>query len=77
MFLPTHFIFLCLQINQLQTQAIVVSKAAEKSKMESKGRFPASSIHLLCRNCFKSVGSGSDVKLVDNTHYVNVNPDFA
>ncbi|KAM7387360.1 hypothetical protein PAMA_009807 [Pampus argenteus] len=64
------------KINELQTQAAICSKLAETRKMERRSRFAASSIQLLCRNCFKSVASGSDIKLVDNAHYVNVNPDF-
>ena len=75
-FLPTHFIFLCLQINELQIQEVIGSKVANMHKMEKRGRFAASRVQLLCRNCFKSVASGSDIKLVENAHYVNVNPDF-
>ncbi|GLD49089.1 probable ATP-dependent RNA helicase DHX58 [Lates japonicus] len=64
------------KITELQTEAVVTSKVAETRKIEKKSRYTASSIQLLCRNCFKPVASGSDIKLVDNAHYVNVNPDF-
>ncbi|XP_039979860.1 probable ATP-dependent RNA helicase DHX58 [Xiphias gladius] len=64
------------KITDLQTQAIVSQRIAENQKTEKKSRYAASSIQLLCRNCFKHVASGSDIKLVDNAHYVNVNPDF-
>ncbi|XP_071323695.1 ATP-dependent RNA helicase DHX58 [Trachinotus anak] len=65
------------KIRELQMQAVISSKLAESLKTEKKSRYTASSVQLLCRNCFKPVASGSDIKLVDNAHYVNVNPDFA
>ncbi|XP_056258488.1 probable ATP-dependent RNA helicase DHX58 [Seriola aureovittata] len=64
------------KINELQIQAVISSRVAENQKTEKRSRYTASSIQFLCRNCFKSVASGSDIKLVDNAHYVNVNPDF-
>lgn len=56
--------------------AFISRKAAERQKAEKKSRNSAASVRLLCRDCFKPVASGSDIKLVDNAHYVNVNPDF-
>uniref|UniRef100_A0A665SXB8 RNA helicase n=1 Tax=Echeneis naucrates TaxID=173247 RepID=A0A665SXB8_ECHNA len=64
------------KIIQLQEQAVISSKVLEGLKIEKRGRYSASSIRLLCRNCFTPVASGSDIKLVDNAHYVNINPDF-
>ncbi|XP_022064730.1 probable ATP-dependent RNA helicase DHX58 [Acanthochromis polyacanthus] len=64
------------KIGELQTEAAVRSKFAERCKTEKRSRYLASSVQLLCRNCFAPVASGSDMKLVDNAHYVNVNPDF-
>ncbi|XP_044038487.1 probable ATP-dependent RNA helicase DHX58 [Siniperca chuatsi] len=64
------------EITDLQIQAVTRRKVAESRKIERKSLNTAASIQLVCRNCFKSVASGSDIKLVDNAHYVNVNPDF-
>ncbi|CAK6961258.1 ATP-dependent RNA helicase DHX58-like [Scomber scombrus] len=64
------------KINELQKEALIGSEVAEMHKKEKRGRFAASRVQLLCRNCFKSVASGSDMKLIENTLYVNVNPDF-
>ena len=75
-FLPTHFILLCLQISELQKEAIIGSKVAEMQKMRRRSRFSASSVQLVCRNCFQRVASGNDIKLLEDAHYVNVNPDF-
>uniref|UniRef100_A0A8C9YDR0 RNA helicase n=1 Tax=Sander lucioperca TaxID=283035 RepID=A0A8C9YDR0_SANLU len=64
------------KITELQTEAVICRKIAESCKAEKKSRNTAASVQLLCRNCFKSVASGSDIKLLDNQHFVNVNPDF-
>ncbi|XP_024128513.1 probable ATP-dependent RNA helicase DHX58 [Oryzias melastigma] len=64
------------KILELQTQAAITNKILESKKMEKRGRYAASSIRLLCRNCFQPVASGSDIRLLENAHYVNINPDF-
>ncbi|XP_070779075.1 ATP-dependent RNA helicase DHX58 isoform X2 [Enoplosus armatus] len=66
----------CRKITELQTQAVICRKVLEGHKKERRSLNTAASIQLLCRNCFMPVASGSDIKLVDNVHYVNVNPDF-
>uniref|UniRef100_A0A673BMA8 RNA helicase n=1 Tax=Sphaeramia orbicularis TaxID=375764 RepID=A0A673BMA8_9TELE len=53
-----------------------INFTAESHKLQKRSRFPASRIQFLCRNCFKPVASGSDIKLVDNAHFVNINPNF-
>nr|XP_046270347.1 probable ATP-dependent RNA helicase DHX58 [Scatophagus argus]XP_046270348.1 probable ATP-dependent RNA helicase DHX58 [Scatophagus argus] len=64
------------KITQLQTEAVICRKIAESLKIEKRSRHTSASIQLLCRNCLRPVASGSDIKLVDNVHFVNVNPDF-
>nr|AHX37213.1 RNA helicase [Oplegnathus fasciatus] len=64
------------KITELQTQAVISRKVEESRKTEKRGRNTAASIQLLCRNCFRPVASGSDIKLVENAHYVNINPEF-
>ncbi|XP_041812397.1 probable ATP-dependent RNA helicase DHX58 [Chelmon rostratus] len=64
------------KITELQTEAVICRKIAESHKTEKRSRNSAASVQLLCRNCLQPVASGSDIKLVDNVHYVNVNPDF-
>ncbi|CAJ1051929.1 probable ATP-dependent RNA helicase DHX58 [Xyrichtys novacula] len=64
------------KITVLQNQAVDSRKARESQQMEKRSCHSAASVQLLCRTCFKPVASGSDIKLVDNMHYVNVNPDF-
>lgn len=64
------------KISELQKEAIIGSKVAEMQKMRRRSRFSASSVQLVCRNCFQCVASGNDIKLLEDAHYVNVNPDF-
>uniref|UniRef100_UPI003AAF394D ATP-dependent RNA helicase DHX58 n=1 Tax=Centroberyx gerrardi TaxID=166262 RepID=UPI003AAF394D len=65
-----------IKITDLQTQAVICSRLAENLKIKKKSRYSAANIQLVCRNCFKPVASGSDIKLIDNAHYVNINPEF-
>ncbi|XP_058509635.1 probable ATP-dependent RNA helicase DHX58 [Solea solea] len=64
------------KIAEIQEEAVLKRRMAERCKIIKKSRHAAASVQLLCRNCFKSVASGSDIQLIDNAHYVNVNPDF-
>uniref|UniRef100_A0AAQ4QEK9 RNA helicase n=1 Tax=Gasterosteus aculeatus aculeatus TaxID=481459 RepID=A0AAQ4QEK9_GASAC len=61
---------------KLQKEAVCLRKLTEAGKREKRGRNTAASVKLLCRNCLKVVACGSDIKLLDDMHYVNVNPDF-
>lgn len=49
---------------------------AKRQKEERKRRNAAANVQLLCRSCFKHVASASDIRIIDNEHYVNINPDF-
>lgn len=64
------------KIAALQREAAIQRSLDEKHKMEKRSRYPAASVNLVCRSCFTSVASGSDLRLLDGVHYVNVNPDF-
>lgn len=64
------------KIAELQTEAVISRKISEKRKIERRSLNHAANIHFVCRNCFKRVASGSDIRLVDKAHYVNINPDF-
>lgn len=55
---------------------MLMRRTLENLRMTEKSRNAASSIQLLCRNCFEPVAFGSDIKLIENSLYVNVNPDF-
>lgn len=63
-------------MTQIQTEAIKRRKLQESQKAKRRSQHTPASVQLLCRNCFKQVASGSDIRLLDNTHYVNINPNF-
>ncbi|XP_059203542.1 ATP-dependent RNA helicase DHX58-like [Centropristis striata] len=64
------------KISDLQMQAFMNRRLAESQKTEKRSGNTAASVQLLCRNCSKSVASASDIKLLEKTHFVNVNPGF-
>lgn len=64
------------QIAKLQRGAMIERQLAESQKAEKRRSNAAAKVQLLCRNCFQPVAFGSDIRLIDNEHYVNVNPDF-
>ncbi|XP_054614340.1 probable ATP-dependent RNA helicase DHX58 isoform X2 [Dunckerocampus dactyliophorus] len=64
------------KIAELQREAVCQGRNAESEKKKKNGRYSASSVQLLCQHCLTPVARGSDFQLVENMHYVNVNPDF-
>lgn len=65
------------QIRDLQ-RAALVKRAVQAAQRESRQRkFLAEQVQLLCINCMVSVGYGSDLRKVEGTHHVNVNPNFS
>lgn len=64
------------QIAKLQRNGMIERQLAESRKAEKRLSNAAAKVGLLCRNCFQPVALGSDIRLIDNEHYVNVNPDF-
>uniref|UniRef100_A0A8C2R742 RNA helicase n=1 Tax=Capra hircus TaxID=9925 RepID=A0A8C2R742_CAPHI len=65
------------KIRDLQ-RAALVKRAVQAAQRESRQRkFLAEQVQLLCINCMVSVGYGSDLRKVEGTHHVNVNPNFS
>ncbi|KAJ7992343.1 hypothetical protein DPEC_G00277540 [Dallia pectoralis] len=64
------------KITEVQTMALLKKRLEERLKHVKKSRHNAADIRLVCRSCFVPVAYGGDIKLIDNAHYVNVNPDF-
>lgn len=65
-----------LKISQIQQEEMICLRLAEQRNNTWRHRFAAANVQLVCRNCLKSVAFGSDVRLVEGAHYVNVNPEF-
>ncbi|XP_042530011.1 probable ATP-dependent RNA helicase DHX58 isoform X2 [Dipodomys spectabilis] len=65
------------KIRDLQQEALV-KRAVQAAKRESKRQqFSPEHVQLLCINCMVAVGHGSDMRKVEGTHHVNVNPSFS
>ncbi|XP_033827295.1 probable ATP-dependent RNA helicase DHX58 [Periophthalmus magnuspinnatus] len=64
------------KIRQLQREELIRQKLAERKNEARRNRFTATNVQLVCRNCLKSVARGSDLRLVEGAHYVNINPQF-
>lgn len=65
------------KIRDLQREA-VVRRVVQAAQQESRQQqFPAEHVQLLCINCMVAVGHGSDLRKVEGTHHINVNPTFS
>lgn len=64
------------KLTELQQASMLCRLRSEGKETQRRSRFLAADVQLICRNCFKAVASGSDIKLVDKVHYANVNPAF-
>ncbi|XP_036307465.1 probable ATP-dependent RNA helicase DHX58 isoform X2 [Pipistrellus kuhlii] len=65
------------KIRDLQREALVRRAAQAAQKQTRQQQFPAEQVQLLCINCMVAVGHGSDLRKVEGTHHVNVNPNFS
>ncbi|XP_056091848.1 probable ATP-dependent RNA helicase DHX58 [Rhinichthys klamathensis goyatoka] len=64
------------KISKLQQMSILIRIEAEKKKDERKQRYSPAQVQLQCRGCFLRVCSGEDIKKIENSHHVNINPEF-
>nr|DBA27972.1 TPA: hypothetical protein GDO54_008406 [Pyxicephalus adspersus] len=63
------------KVLELQLESLVESRV-KQAKMEQKKKFNPQDIRVDCRNCAGAVGYGSDFRVVEGIHHVNVNPNF-
>lgn len=64
------------KISEIQRDEMILLRLAEQRNDRRRNRFAAANVQLVCRNCLKSVAFGSDIRLVEGAHYVNINPEF-
>ncbi|KAM6175428.1 ATP-dependent RNA helicase DHX58 isoform 2-T2 [Erethizon dorsatum] len=62
---------------QAKLKAMVKRAAQASQRDRERQQFPAEYVRLLCINCMVAVGHGSDLRKVEGTHHVNVNPNFS
>ncbi|KAK7939916.1 hypothetical protein WMY93_003242 [Mugilogobius chulae] len=64
------------KIEQIQMEELIRRRLAEQKNQAKRNRFSAADVQLVCRSCLKPVAFGSDLRLVEGAHYVNINPEF-
>uniref|UniRef100_A0A8C2HU09 RNA helicase n=1 Tax=Cyprinus carpio TaxID=7962 RepID=A0A8C2HU09_CYPCA len=64
------------KISGIQQIAVMTRIQAERKKNERKQRYSPSQVQFQCRDCFLLVCSGEDLRKIENTHHVNINPEF-
>uniref|UniRef100_A0A672M798 Probable ATP-dependent RNA helicase DHX58 n=2 Tax=Sinocyclocheilus grahami TaxID=75366 RepID=A0A672M798_SINGR len=64
------------KISELQQIAVLIRIQAERKKDERKQRYSPGQAQFQCRECFLPVCSGEDLRKIENTHHVNINPEF-
>uniref|UniRef100_A0A671QV32 RNA helicase n=1 Tax=Sinocyclocheilus anshuiensis TaxID=1608454 RepID=A0A671QV32_9TELE len=64
------------KISELQQIAVMIRIQAEKKKDEREQRYSPGQVQFQCRGCFLPVCSGADLRKIENTHHVNINPEF-
>uniref|UniRef100_A0A672RCF9 Probable ATP-dependent RNA helicase DHX58 n=1 Tax=Sinocyclocheilus grahami TaxID=75366 RepID=A0A672RCF9_SINGR len=65
-----------LKISELQQITVMSRIQAEKKKDEREQRYSPGQVQFQCRGCFLPVCSGEDLRKIENTHHVNINPEF-
>lgn len=65
------------KIRDLQQAAVIQREVRTAQRESQRHRFPAEQVQLLCINCMVALGYGSDLRKVEGTHHVNVNPNFS
>ncbi|XP_026063869.1 ATP-dependent RNA helicase DHX58 [Carassius auratus] len=65
-----------LKISELQQIAVMIRMEAERKKNERKQHYSPGQVQFQCRECFLPVCSGEDLRTIENTHHVNINPEF-
>nr|ANY28498.1 LGP2 [Mylopharyngodon piceus] len=65
-----------IKISELQQTAVLIRIEAERKKDARKRRYSPDQVQLQCRGCFVFVGLGEDIRKIENSHHVNINPEF-
>ncbi|KAM3923637.1 ATP-dependent RNA helicase DHX58 [Leptodactylus fuscus] len=63
------------KIKDLQRESLT-ERLVKQAKAESKRKFSSLDVRLDCRNCSAAVAYGNDIRVVEDTHHVNINPTF-
>lgn len=64
------------KIKELQLESVISRKLKKEQNERKRQGFKPAEVVFYCRNCPTAVCYGSDLRLVENMHHVNINPDF-
>ncbi|XP_051994856.1 ATP-dependent RNA helicase DHX58-like [Xyrauchen texanus] len=64
------------KISELQRTAVMILIQAERNRKEKKTCYNPTQVQLQCRGCFTPVSCGADIRHIENSHHVNINPHF-
>ncbi|XP_033911266.1 ATP-dependent RNA helicase DHX58-like [Acipenser ruthenus] len=65
-----------LKIRDLQKKAIITRRLSQKKTEEKRNMHDPDSVILHCSCCNIAVCHGSDLRVINGTHHVNINPQF-
>ncbi|KAK7167550.1 hypothetical protein R3I94_001822 [Phoxinus phoxinus] len=65
-----------IKISELQQMSVFIRIQAERKRDERKQRYSPAQVQLQCRGCFLHVCSAEDIRKIENSHHVNINPEF-
>ncbi|MCI4384914.1 hypothetical protein PGIGA_G00044280 [Pangasianodon gigas] len=64
------------KIFELQQEAVTARILEAKKKERRRLRYDAAEVEFDCRGCFRAVARGDDMRIVNSSQHVNINPDF-
>ncbi|XP_043910666.1 probable ATP-dependent RNA helicase DHX58 [Protopterus annectens] len=64
------------KIKELQMESVISRKLKMEENERKRQVFKPTEVIIYCRNCTTAVCFGSDMRLIENMHHVNINPDF-
>lgn len=67
---------MCAQIFELQHEAVTARLLMANQRERRRLRYDAAEVEFNCRGCFTAVARGDDMRLVNDTQHININPDF-
>ncbi|KAM4692132.1 ATP-dependent RNA helicase DHX58 [Rhinophrynus dorsalis] len=64
------------KIKELQNESLIARKVKQEKSNELKNTFRPEDVRFYCRGCGEAVSHGNDFRTVEETHHVNINPNF-
>ncbi|XP_056609630.1 probable ATP-dependent RNA helicase DHX58 [Triplophysa dalaica] len=65
-----------IKIFEIQKTDVLVRMQAEKNREKKEQRYNPAEVQFQCKGCFTPVCYGKDIRIIENSHRVNINPDF-